>query len=650
MCGIAGVVSPGYSSHARYAHVQGMVKFIAHRGPDDEGIWCDEDSGAALGHRRLSIVDLSPRGHQPMLSHDGRYVVVFNGEIYNFQSIREKLEREQPRAWRSDSDTEILLEAIAAWGVRRALQECVGMFALAVWDKKAKALSLARDRVGEKPLYYGWLGQTLVFASEVNALRQHPDWSQEIDRNSLALLMRYGYVPAPYSIFEGIHKLRPGCLLNVRYGTRQVSIEKYWSGYDAIETAKTNLFKGTREDAADELERLLKQSLSGQMIADVPLGAFLSGGIDSSTIVAVMQSLSARPIQTFSIGFNVPGRNEAVEAKAVAEHLGTNHTELYVTEQDALDVIPQLPEVYSEPFADESQIPTYLVSKLARSRVTVSLSGDAGDELFSGYTRYTLTDTMWRRLSSAPTWMREATSRLLRAVSPRAYDAAAERLLRFAPARLRYRSIGDKIHKAAHLLTFREPDQLYLQLCSMWTAPTALVLGATEPPTMLTGLDPVPRLPGAVEEMMYLDFMSYLPDDILTKVDRAAMSVGLETRVPLLDHRIVQFAFSLPLSTLQVEGKTKWPLRQVLSRYVPKALVDRPKAGFDPPIDVWLRTALREWAEELLDERSLRQEGFFNADIIRMAWKDHLAGRRNHQYALWNVLMFQGWLRSARVR
>ena len=647
MCGIAGVVSSEYSSHARHAHVQGMVRSIAHRGPDDEGIWCDDESGAALAHRRLSIVDLSPRGHQPMFSHDGRYAIVFNGEIYNFQSVREKLDRERTRDWRSDSDTEVLLEAISAWGARRALQECVGMFSLGLWDRKAKALTLARDRIGEKPLYYGWLGQTLAFASELKALRQHPDWCQEIDRDSLALLMRYAYVPAPYSIFKGIHKLRPGCLLTVHQGRREIAIEKYWSSFEAIEAAQANKFEGSREEAADELERLLRQSLSGQMIADVPLGAFLSGGIDSSTIVAVMQSLSSRPTQTFSIGFDVPGYNEAVEAKAVAEHLGTNHTELYVTQRDALNAIPQLPEVYSEPFADASQIPTYLVSKLARSKVTVSLSGDAGDELFSGYTRYTLTDTMWRRLSSAPTWMREGASRLLRAFSPGAYNAAAGALLRFAPANLRYRSVGDKIHKAAHLLTLREPDQLYLQLCSTWSTPTELVLGAVEPPTMLTGLDPVPRLSGAVEEMMYLDVMSYLPDDILTKVDRAAMSVGLETRVPLLDHRIVQFAFSLPLSTLHADGKTKWPLRRVLSRYVPKALIDRPKSGFDPPIDVWLRTTLREWAEDLLDQQSLHREGFFNADLVRKVWNEHLAGRRNHQHALWNVLMFQAWLRSA---
>jgi asparagine synthase (glutamine-hydrolysing) len=649
MCGIAGFVAPTFGNETRHQYIQKMIRSIAHRGPDDEGIWCDSTSGTALAHRRLSIIDLSHRGHQPMLSEDGRYAIVFNGEIYNFLALKEKLDHVAAINWRGDSDTEVLLAAISTWGIKRALEESVGMFALGIWDSASQTLTLARDRVGEKPLYYGWLGDSFVFASELKALRQHPHWAQSIDRNSLALLMRHGYIPAPYSIFEGIYKLRPGHLLSMTHGCRRTTIEKYWSLSDIVHNSRTHQFRGSPQEAVERLDQLLRQALAGQMTADVPLGAFLSGGIDSSTIVALMQSLSDKPVHTFSIGFDVPNYNEAAEAKAVANHLGTDHTELYVTEKDAFEVVPRLPDVYSEPFADSSQIPTYLLSRLARQKLTVSLSGDAGDELFSGYSRYNLTDDIWRRLSFLPPWVRTSASTLLRTPTPGFYDAAIEPVMRLFPRHLRYRFLGDKIHKAAQLLSVGSPDELYLKLCSLWQDPSALVLGATEPPTMLTGLDPIPEFAGTIEKMMYLDLMSYLPDDILVKVDRAAMSVGLETRVPLLDHRVVEFAMSLPLSVLQANGKSKWPLRQVLSRYVPNSLVDRPKMGFAAPIGEWLRGALHDWAEDLLSEDILRRDGFFHPTTVRAVWHEHLSGRRNNQYPLWSVLMFQAWLHTSKM-
>lgn len=644
MCGIAGFLDRTRNGASAGDILRRMARALTHRGPDDEGFWVDPESGIALAHRRLAIVDLSPAGHQPMFSPDGRLAIIFNGEIYNHAAIRAELDLEAPQNWRGHSDTEVLLAAIGHWGVKIALERCVGMFAIALWDRKERKLTLARDRVGEKPLYYGWIGSSFAFASELKALRTHPAWSGHIDRSSLALMMRHGYVPAPYTIFQGIHKIKPGQILVLEEGAQEPHVENYWSAYAVAERGRAAPFDGTREEAVDKLDALLRQSLSGQMLADVPLGAFLSGGIDSSTVVALMQSMSAQPIRTFTIGFDVSGYNEAEHAKNIANYLGTDHTELYVTESEAREVIPKLPSIYCEPFSDPSQIPTYLVSQLARQKVTVALSGDAGDELFSGYNRYSLADQLWGKLSSIPLGLRQAAAQLATAISPAAYDRLVGPLTRLMPHHQRHDRIGDKIHKAADLLSLRTLDEVYLRLCSQWKNPEDLVIDGKEHPTMLSRLEALPDLAGPVERMMYADLVSYLPDDILVKVDRAAMAMSLETRVPLLDHRIVEFASSLPLSVSRAEGQTKWPLRQLLYRHVPQDLVDRPKMGFGAPIDRWLRGALRDWAEDLLNESRLRREGYFHPDTVRQCWKEHLSGHRNNQYMIWNVLMFQAWL------
>jgi asparagine synthase (glutamine-hydrolysing) len=642
MCGIVGFLGSAATGQDATI-VRRMADLLRHRGPDDEGVWSDPEAAIALAQRRLSIIDLSPAGHQPMFSACQRYVIVFNGEIYNYEEVRRKLEAEGVGAWRGHSDTEVLLEAIARWGLKPALNACAGMFALALWDRRERKLSLARDRLGEKPLYYGRIGRSFVFASELKAFRGHPSWNPEIDRNAVALLMRHNYVPAPYSIYRNVLKLRPGHFLELRESDGEPRVEAYWSARDAAERAAAHPFGGGADEAVTELETLLRQSIKGQMMADVPLGAFLSGGIDSSTVVALMQAMSAQPIRTFTIGFHQAGYNEAEHAKQVARHLGTDHTELYVTEREAMEVIPSLPGIYCEPFSDSSQIPTYLVSKLARSKVTVSLSGDGGDELFSGYTRYAFADEVWSKLTRFPRPLRRATARLATFPPPGFYDSLAAPLMALLPERHRHGRIGDKVYKAARLLTLQTPDEVYHYFCSHWTDPAAIVLGSREPPTMLTGLDPLPRFPGSVERMMYIDLVSYLPDDILAKVDRAAMAVSLETRVPMLDHRIVEFAMSLPLAILRAQGETKWPLRQLLYKFVPKELVERPKMGFGVPIDSWLRGKLRDWAEALLSEHRLRAAGIFDVAPVRAVWHEHLSGRRNFQYLLWDVLMFQAW-------
>jgi asparagine synthase (glutamine-hydrolysing) len=643
MCGIAGFLGSVATAGQDASVMRRMADLLRHRGPDDDGVWADLDGEIALAQRRLSIIDLSPAGHQPMFSACQRYVIVFNGEIYNYADIRRKLEAEGVGAWRGHSDTEVFLEAIARWGLKPSLNACIGMFAFALWDRRERKLVLARDRLGEKPLYYGRIGRSFAFASELKAFRGHPSWNPEVDRNAVALLMRYNCVPAPYSIYKNVFKLRPGHLLVLADGEREPSVEAYWSPRDAADRAAADPFKGSRDEAVTELEALLRQSIKGQMISDVPLGAFLSGGIDSSTVVALMQAMSAQPVRTFTIGFDQPGYNEAEHAKQVARHLGTDHTELYVSEREAMDVIPNLPEIYCEPFSDSSQIPTHLVSKLARTKVTVSLSGDGGDELFSGYSRYALADRYWNKLTRFPRSLRRATAGLATIPSPKFYDRLAAPLMPLLPERHRHGRVGDKVHKAAQLLALQTADDVYQHLCSHWTDPASIVLGSREPPTMLTGLDELPNLPGSVERMMYMDLTSYLPDDILAKVDRAAMAVGLETRVPMLDHRLVEFAMSLPLGILRAEGQSKWPLKQLLYKYVPKDFFERPKMGFGIPIDSWLRGQLRDWAEDLLSERRLKAGGIFDVAPVRAVWHDHLSGRRNFQYLLWDVLMFQAW-------
>lgn len=651
MCGIAGYLgSDGHSETAELL-LQKMGDAIAHRGPDDNGVWRDCNAGIGLSHRRLSIVDLSPAGHQPMSSASGQYVIVFNGEIYNHLSLRKSLDAVGLAPdWRGHSDTETLLAGFDAWGIQSTIEKVIGMFAVAVWDKRTRTLTLGRDRLGEKPLYYGWQGGTFLFGSELKALHAHPEFNAEVDRNSLALLMRHNCIPAPYSIYRGIAKLQPGCLLTVSLSRRELYEVPYWSGRQTIETCLANPFTGSAGEAVDALEELLKDAIGLQMLADVPLGAFLSGGVDSSTIVALMQAQSSMPVRTFSIGFNDDLYDEAKHAKLVARHLGTDHTEWYVSAQDALDVIPRLSALYDEPFADSSQIPTHLVSHMARQQVAVSLSGDAGDELFGGYNRYVVTSRMWGRLSLMPVGIRSLMANLITRIPPRKWNALAKALFSVLPKRKGVVNWGANLHKGAGVMACCSVAELYRGLVSHWSDPSSLVIGAVEPATVITDLIRQPVVNSDVERMMALDMLSYLPDDILTKVDRAAMGVSLETRVPFLDHRVVEFAWRLPLEYKLRDGVGKWALRQVLYKYVPRELIERPKQGFGIPIDSWLRGPLRDWAEDLLNEKRLKQEGFFIPAPIRLKWQEHLSGQFNWQYHLWDVLMFQAWLSEERGR
>ncbi len=638
MCGIVGALDSGRRLDPEPL-LNKMLAAIRYRGPDDNGVWCDAQAGVALGHARLSILDLSPAGKQPMLSRSGRYVIVFNGEIYNHLDIRAQL----GGTWRGHSDTETLLASMESWGIEKTLRSVTGMFAFAVWDRLDGCLILARDRIGEKPLYYGWCGNSFLFASELKALKAYPGWSGQIDPGALACYMRYAYVPLPHSIYTGIRKLIPGTFLVVsaRNPTTTQGPQTYWS---AVEAANQNpVSDATDDEMADELEQRLRHTIKDQMVADVPLGAFLSGGVDSSTVVSLMQAQSSQPIRTFSIGFEEADYNEAGHAKAVASHLGTYHSELYVTPSDALAVIPQLPAIYDEPFADTSGIPTYLVARLARRHVTVALSGDGGDELFGGYHRYFLGPSIWRRIGIMPVRLRKVLGSAMTALSPSLWDRLGALLHVALPAKLRMAAFGDKIHKLATVIDVADQMELYRRLISQHREPTSLVIGAHESGIWADAQGAALGRHDISERMMFHDLVGYLTDDILTKVDRAAMAVSLETRIPLLDHRIVEFAWRLPLHMKIRHGHGKWLLRQVLYRYVPKGLIERPKMGFGVPLDSWLRGPLRDWAEDLLDESRLRRENFFHAEPITKKWKEHLSGRRNWQYWLWNVLMFQAW-------
>jgi asparagine synthase (glutamine-hydrolysing) len=643
MCGFAGFLGFGALGVERVSAIaRNMGEAIRHRGPDDAGVWRDVSGQIALVHQRLSILDLSPAGHQPMSSPSGRYVMAFNGEIYNHLILRRELENVAPPegGWRGHSDTETLLASIDAWGLEATLNRAVGMFALALWDRNERLLFLARDRVGEKPLYFGWQGhgqqRVFLFGSELSALKAHPQFAASIDRGALALLMRHNYIPAPYSIHEGIAKLEPGTLVQVSLAEQEPQVQRYWDFLATARAGRAQPFTGTPEQSVDALEALLKDAIGQQMVADVPLGAFLSGGIDSSTVVALMQAQSSRPVKTYTIGFHEEGYNEAVHAKAVATHLGTDHAELYVTPEQAMAVIPRLASLFSEPFADSSQIPTFLVSELARRHVTVSLSGDAGDELFGGYERYRITSVLWGKISRVPLSLRHLAGNIVTSLPISAWEKIGSMI---GMSRL-----GERVHKGAPLAVSRDVDDFYRQAVSQWADPGSVVRGRNEPPTVLTSA--LENLQGLtdVERMMALDSVSYLPDDILVKVDRAAMGVSLETRVPFLDHRVIEFAWRLPLDYKVCGGVTKWPLRQVLYRHVPEALIDRPKRGFAVPVDAWLRGPLREWAENLLSETRLKADGYFYDQPIRNAWKEHVSGKRNWSSRLWIVLMFQAWL------
>jgi asparagine synthase (glutamine-hydrolysing) len=708
MCGFAGFLlgQPG-GLDGPEALATHMANAIAYRGPDDFGAWADPQAGIALGHRRLSIVDLSPAGHQPMASRSGRFVMAFNGEIYNHMELRAELERGDglPRfarndgvgdgdgllrfarndgvgarndgagggAWRGHSDTETLLAGFEQWGVEATLAKTVGMFAIALWDVQARTLHLARDRFGEKPLYYGWAGsgagRAFVFGSELKALRAFPGFANPLCRQALAQYMRFMYVPAPRSIYQGIYKLEPGCVLTIT-GTPpaeapaqplrppavhgSLSLRRWWSLADVVQAGAKNQLTDEVE-AVQLLEQRLADAVRLQSLADVPLGAFLSGGVDSSAIVALMQQQATRPVKTFTVGFEEAGFDESPHAKAVARHLGTDHAELFVTAAEAQAVIAQLPAMYDEPFADSSQIPTHLVCRAARQHVTVALSGDAGDELFGGYNRYFWGPRIWAKLAWLPYPVRQALGAAISAMPVAGWDALSRPANALRPGGQGIAQAGDKAHKlAARLRGVRDLDDLYLSLVSEWQDPAAVVRGdhgaaVVEPPSLLA--DPLPEadLSGVANSplrMMYRDSMTYLPDDILCKVDRAAMAVSLETRVPFLDHRVAELAWQMPLGMKIRGGQGKWALRQVLYKHVPRALIDRPKAGFGIPVGQWLCGPLRPWAESLLDEARLQQEGYFYPAPIRQKWAEHLAGQRDHTASLWAVLMFQSWLES----
>ncbi len=653
MCGLAGFLTNNMDNADAIANAMALT--IVHRGPDDGDVWLDDQAGIALAHRRLSIVDLSPAGHQPMASKSNRYVIAFNGEIYNHLELRRELEMTpqlkrdgKSISWCGHSDTETLLAGFEAWGIEATLKKTVGMFATSLWDNEEKVLTLARDRMGEKPLYYGFQNNTFLFGSELKALKAHPEFLSEIDRDVLCLYLRHCYIPAPYSIYKGIKKLLPGTYLHVRLGddadSPSLTPKSYWRMEEAIARGIDNPFVGSDEQAINALDCQLKQSIGLQMMADVPLGAFLSGGVDSSTVVALMQSQSSRPVKTFSIGFDEAGYNEADYAKAVAKHLGTDHTELYLSYDEAMAVIPLLGNMYDEPFADSSQIPTFLVSKMAKQHVTVSLSGDAGDELFGGYNRYKLADN-WCKIGKVPLVIRRLASQAIDSLQPKTWDAVFQQVSKHKKLP---DNMSDKLGKLAKAMSSESIQEAYYKLVSEIDQPEDIVIAATEPETWLTKIGMKTTLNDPKQHMMYMDAMTYLPDDILVKVDRAAMANSLETRVPFLDHRVVELASRLPMNMKMRDGKTKWLLRQVLYQYVPKELIERPKNGFGIPLGEWLRGPLRDWVESLLDEKKLVREGYFKVHYIRNLWHAHLSGKRNHQSLLWSVLMFQAWLAESK--
>ncbi|MGH6899692.1 MAG: asparagine synthase (glutamine-hydrolyzing) [Geminicoccaceae bacterium] len=651
MCGIVGLFDPDhrFAPATLRAVVGRMGEALRHRGPDGSGAWIDAEAGLALAHRRLAIIDLSANGQQPMVSASGRYGIVFNGEIYNFPHLRRELVTLGARL-RGHSDTEVLLAAVEQWGLASTLERLVGMFGFALWDRHTGTLTLARDHLGQKPLYFGRIGATFAFASELKAFAAHPDFEPEVDRGALALFLRHQYVPSPHTIWRGVHKLPAGCHLSLDLARGRLPeldlvarIERHWCARAIAERERVAATALTSGAALDRLDDLLSQAVGDCMIADVPLGAFLSGGIDSSLVVALMQKHTARPVKTFTIGFLEDAFDEAEHARRVARHLGTDHTELYLTPDEARAIIPELPEMFDEPMSDPSQIPTFHVARLARQHVTVSLSGDGGDELFGGYGRYLLAASLRRQAARVPQGLRHGAAALAQALPARAWD----RVLRLgpvpAPTGLRGHWSGDRVHKLAALLRIDDPDQLYRALISADHDPCALVVDAEEPPTAFTDPARQPRLAEYTDRMMYYDTVTYLPDDILVKLDRASMAVSLEARVPLLDHRVVEFAWQLPSEAKLRAGSGKWLLRQLFNRYLPVELAERPKQGFAIPLADWLRGPLREWAEALLDERRLVEDGFLHAAPVRRRWQEHLSGSRNWSSQIWNLLMFQAW-------
>ena len=656
MCGITGIFGNLRKDELAIS-VQKMSSTLTHRGPDDAGTWINEESGIAFGHQRLSIVDLSSVGHQPMMSPCGRFSVIFNGEIYNHLQLRDKLNASAyKQSWKGHSDTETLVSAFSQWGIEKTLEQLVGMFAIAVWDIRIKKLYLIRDRFGEKPLYYGWSNNTFLFGSELKALRSYKGFNNEIDRNVLSLYMQYMYVPSPYSIFKDVYKLDPGCILEIDdsgkvqppeqitssvFNAKGISIKQWYSLSKIAKNSQNNLIEDENE-AIELLEKTLLESVQSQLISDVPLGAFLSGGIDSSVIVSLMQKVSKKPVETFTIGFEESAFNEAIYAKEVAKYLGTDHHELYVTASDAFKVIPHLPTLYDEPFADSSQIPTYLVSKLAKQKVTVSLSGDAGDELFGGYNRYLWGSRIWSKAKWIPPNLRSIVGGVIQKLPVSEWDKLGHSL----PNKYRVSSMGDKAHRMAHRLkTVKNLDDMYHSLVTEGYREESLVINdGLVLETKLDNYNIISSISESEQRMMLWDSLTYLPDDILTKVDRAAMGVSLETRIPFLDHRVAELAWRLPLEMKIKNGEGKWPVRQVLYKYVPRELIERPKAGFAVPVGQWIRGPLREWASDLLDEKRIQREGYFNPKLVKELWEQHLSGRHDWTPRLWAILMFQAWL------
>ena len=647
MCGINGFYSKTLSTFNNV--ITHMNSAISHRGPDTDGVWCDKGTGVVLGHQRLSIIDLSRNGHQPMQSHSERFIITYNGEIYNHLEIRNELEKSDYHInWRGTSDTETLLQAIEFWGIEITLQKIVGMFAFAVWDKKNRNLTLARDRMGEKPIYFGWQGKgdnkVFLFGSELKGLKVHPLFEREISRDVVALQLRHNCIPAPYSIYKNIYKLLPAHFLQLTDKDLKEGLlpnsKPYWSLNEVAISGTSNLLPNNISNIRGELENILKKTVKQQMISDVPLGAFLSGGIDSSTIVALMQSQSTQPIKTFTIGFHEQSYNEARYAKDVAKHLGTDHTEFYVSDKQALEVIPKLSNIYDEPFSDSSQIPTFLVSQLAKRNVKVSLSGDGGDELFCGYNRYTMSKNWWNKVAMIPLPLRNFLSDRITSISPNSWN----KLLKIFLRSNYLGNLGDLMYKFSRVLRCETLDNAYLKLISHFDNPTEIVLNSRKKETRLSNYNSELEQFDNQQKMMIFDALTYLPDDILVKVDRASMANSLEIRTPFLDHRVVEYSWKIPQSLKLKDGHGKWILRQILNNYLPKKIIERPKMGFGVPIDNWLRGELRDWAESLLNETRLKNEGYFDHNYIKKIWNEHLFEKKNWQHQLWDILMFQSWL------
>ncbi len=648
MCGITGFISTDLSEYSLKQNISSMTKKLKHRGPDDEGIWFDSNSGIALGHSRLSIVDLSAAGSQPMISECKRYYIVFNGEIYNHNSLRKELPNSIE--WQSHSDTETLINAISKWGLKKTLSKLLGMFAFALWDKKHKKLTLVRDRLGEKPLYFGFKGKTMLFGSELKAIDAFPGSSLNINKDSLEIYLRYGYIPAPNSIYEGIYKLSPGNFIEFSLQdveTRSIpNCSKYWSFISIIKKQKTQQFLGSDIEATNQLENLLKKSISGQLLGDVPIGAFLSGGIDSSTVVSLMQSQSSNPINTFTIGFKEFGYDESKSAKEVSSFLGTKHNELFLTPNDALNIIPNLPNIYDEPFSDVSQIPTFLISQFASNNVKVCLSGDGGDELFCGYSRHIAGPRIWRILKNIPLKLRNIISNFIQKIPPSKWEDFYYICEIFLPRHLRINFPGIKIYKISDLIKYDTLYEVYLSLISSWASPQEIILNNNINKETEDFETNNIELNDIHHQIMCMDTLNYLPNDILVKIDRAAMASSLETRLPLLDHRVIEFAWKTPLNMKLKDNRSKWLLRQVLKRYLPENLIEGPKKGFSVPIAQWLRGPLKNWADDLLDEKLIFSQNYFSAKPIKIKWEEHLSGKQDWSRQIWTILMFQSWLQK----